>query len=111
METLNLKIHRAYLLKALFRDFWLSATKDAAAKFMKQWFGVAMETKNKPLQDFALLLKRHEENILSYFDMPISNYVVEGPNKKAKVKVINYRACCFRLATSHILNHNNCIGD
>jgi transposase len=40
---------------------------------MNHCFTWAMESKIKPMQDFALLLKRHEENILTYFDMPISN--------------------------------------
>ncbi len=80
LETLNLKIHRAYLLKETFRDFWPSATKEVASRFMDQWFSWAMESKIKPMQDFALLLKRHEENILSYFNMPISNGAVEGLN-------------------------------
>ena len=90
LETLNLKIHRAYLLKESFRDFWQSTTRDAATKFMVHWFGLAMESKIKPIQDFALLLKRHEENILSYVDVPISNGTVEGLNNKAKF--ISHRA-------------------
>ena len=70
LETLNLKIHRAYLLKESFRDFWQSATSDAAAKFMDHWFGLAMGSKIKPIQDFAVLLKRHEKNILSFLFPP-----------------------------------------
>ncbi len=109
LETLNLKIHRAYLLKESFRDFWQSATKEIATKFMDQWFAWAMESKIKPMQDFALLLKRHEENILTYFDMPISNGTVEGLNNKAKV--ISHRAYGFRSAKNYILNLYHCMGD
>lgn len=109
LETLNLKIHRAYLLKESFRDFWQSATKEIATKFMGQWFTWAMESKIKPMQDFALLLKRHEENILTYFDMPISNGAVEGLNNKAKV--ISHRAYGFRSAKNYILNLYHCMGD
>ena len=94
LEKLNLKIHRAYLLKELFRDFWQSTSKEIARKFMEQWFTWAMESKIKPMQDFALLLKRHEAGILTYFDMPISNGAVEGLNNKAKV--ISHRAYGFR---------------
>lgn len=108
LETLNLKIHRAYLLKESFRDFWQSATKEIASKFMEQWFSWAMESKIKPMQDFALLLKRHEENILTYFDMPISNGAVEGLNNKAKV--ISHRAYGFRSAKNYILNLYHCMG-
>jgi transposase len=109
LETLNLKIHRAYLLKESFRDFWQSTSKEIAGKFMEQWFSWAMESKIKPMQDFALLLKRHEENILTYFDMPISNGAVEGLNNKAKV--ISHRAYGFRSAKNYILNLYHCMGD
>jgi len=106
---LNLKIHRAYLLKESFRDFWQSTSKEIARKFMAQWFSWAMESKIKPMQDFALLLKRHEEGILTYFDMPISNGAVEGLNNKAKV--ISHRAYGFRSAKNYILNLHHCMGD
>jgi transposase len=109
LETLNLKIHRAYLLKESFRDFWQSTGKELAKKFVDNWFTLAMESKIKPMQDFALLLKRHEENILSYFDMPISNGAVEGLNNKAKV--ISHRAYGFRSAKNYILNLYHCMGD
>lgn len=109
LETLNLKIHRAYLLKESFRDFWQSTSKEIARKFMEQWFTWAMESKIKPMQNFALLLKRHEENILTYFDMPISNGAVEGLNNKAKV--ISHRAYGFRSAKNYILNLYHCMGD
>ena len=108
LEKLNLKINRAYLLKESFRDFWQSTTKEAATKFMNQWFTWAMESKIKPMQDFALLLKRHEDNILTYFDMPISNGAVEGLNNKAKV--ISHRAYGFRSAKNYILNLYHCMG-
>jgi len=75
---------------------------------MNQWFSWAMESKIKPMQDFALLLKRHEENILTYFDMPISNGAVEGLNNKAKV--ISHRAYGFRSAKNYILNLYHCMG-
>ena len=38
LETLNLNIHRAYLLKESFRDFWQSTTKELAAKHLEQWY-------------------------------------------------------------------------
>jgi transposase len=109
LETLNLKLHRAYLLKESFRDFWQLATKDGAQKFMEQWSLWAMESKIKPMQDFALLLKRHEDNILTYFDLPISNGTVEGLNNKAKV--ISHRAYGFRSARNYILNLYHCMGN
>jgi transposase len=109
LETLNLTIHRAYLLKESFRDFWQSTTKEVAAKYLEQWYSWADESAIKPMQDVARLLRKHEENILTYFDMPISNGIAEGLNNKAKV--ISHRAYGFRTAKNYILNLYHCMGD
>jgi transposase len=109
LETLNLTIHRAYLLKESFRDFWQSATKDLATKFISHWCSMANESKIKPMEDVAKLLRRHETNIVTYFDMPISNGIVEGLNNKAKV--ISHRAYGFRTAKNFITNLYHCMGD
>jgi transposase len=109
LEKLNLTIHRAYLLKESFRDFWQSPTKEDAAKYLEQWYAWADESEIKPMQEVADLLWRHEENILTYFDMPISNGIVEGLNNKAKV--ISHRAYGFRTAKNFILNLYHCMAD
>lgn len=109
LEKLNLTIHRAYLLKESFRDFWQSATKDVATKLLGQWCSWADESMIKPMQEVAKLLRKHKENILTYFDMPISNGIVEGLNNKAKV--ISHRAYGFRTAKNFILNLYHCMGD
>ena len=109
LEKLNLTIHRAYLLKESFRDFWQSATKELATKLLGQWCSWADESMIKPMQEVAKLLRKHEENILTYFDMPISNGIVEGLNNKAKV--ISHRAYGFRTAKNYILNLYHCMGD
>lgn len=90
LEKLNLTIHRAYLLKESFRDFWQSPTKEVAAKYLQQWYSWADESEIKPMQEVAKLIRRHKDNILTYFGMPISNGIAEGLNNKAKV--ISHRA-------------------
>ena len=109
LETLNLNIHRAYLLKESFRDFWQSTTKELAAKHLEQWYSWVEESAIKPMQEVAKLLRKHEENILTYFDMPISNGIAEGLNNKAKV--ISHRAYGFRTAKNYILNLYHCMGN
>ncbi len=61
------------------------------------------------MQEVAKLLRKHEENILTYFDMPISNSIAEGLNNKAKV--ISHRAYGFGTAKSYILNLYHCMGN
>ncbi len=109
LEKLNLKINRAYLLKEAFRDLW-SYTKPAwATKYLQKWFWWATHSRLKPMRDFAWLVRRHEENILSYFHLPIDNGSVEGLNNKAKV--ISHRAYGFRSAKNYILNLYHCMAD
>jgi transposase len=109
LEKLNLKINRAYLLKEAFRDFW-SYTKPAwATKYLQQWFWWATHSRLKPMRDFAWLVRGHEENILSYFHLPIDNGSVEGLNNKAKV--VSHRAYGFRSAKNYILNLYHCMAD
>ena len=59
------------------------------------------------MRDFAWLIKRNEENIFSYFKMPIHNGSVEGLNNKAKR--ISHKAYGFRSAKNNILNLYHCM--
>lgn len=108
LEKLNLKINRAYLLKEAFRKFWSYNKKGWAKRYLKKWFWWATHSRLKPIRDFAWLVRRHEDNILSIFDMPIHNGTVEGLNNKAKV--ISHKAYGFRSVETYILNLYHCMG-
>ena len=107
LEQMNLKINRSYLLKERFRDFWCYKTKPWASKYLKQWFWWATHSRLKPIREFAWMIRRHEENILSWFHMPINNGSVEGLNNKAKV--ISRKAYGFRTADHFICNLYHCM--
>jgi transposase len=102
LEKLNLKINRAYLLKEAFRNLWFYKTMGWANRYLKQWFWWATHSRLEPIRKFAWMIRRHEDNILSYFKLPITNASVEGLNNKAKI--ISRRAYGFRSGKSHILN-------
>lgn len=108
LEKLNLRCNRAYLLKESFREFWHYRRKDWAAKFLKKWFWWATHSRLEPMRDFAWMLRRHEENILTYFDERISNGIVEGLNNKAKV--MSRRCYGFRSAKNYITALYHCMG-
>ncbi len=108
LEKLNLRCNRAYLLKESFREFWNYKRKGWAAKFLKKWFWWATHSRLKPLRDFAWMLRRHEENILTYFDERISNGIVEGLNNKAKI--MSRRCYGFRSAKNYITALYHCMG-
>ncbi len=109
LEGLNLKINRAYLLKEAFRRFWSYKKRGWAAKYLKKWFWWATHSRLEPMRDFAWMVRRHEEDILNYFKVPIHNGTVEGLNNKAKV--ISHRAYGFRSAENYRLNLLHCMGD
>ena len=108
LEKLNLKCHRAYLLKEFFREFWEYGSKGWAKRFLDKWFWWATHSRLKPLRNFAWMLRRHEDDILSYFDVRIDNGTVEGLNNKAKV--VSHRCYGFRTAKTYITALYHCLG-
>lgn len=108
LEQLNLKINRAYLLKEAFREFWSYIRPEEARRYLDKWFWWATHSRLQPLRDFAWMLRRHQKDLLNYFNMPISNGTVEGLNNKAKV--ISHKAYGFRTAKNYIRNLYHCMG-
>jgi len=108
LEKLNLKINRAYLLKESFRELWNYKCKGWAKRFLAKWFWWATHSRVKAMRDFAWLLRNHQEGVLNYFKMRITNGIVEGLNNKAKV--ISHRCYGFRTAGTFILALYNCLG-
>ena len=53
--------------------------------------------------------RRHEDDILNYFRMPIDNGTVEGVNNKAKLVI--HKAYGFRTAKNYIRNLYHCLGN
>lgn len=108
LQKLNLKVHKAYLLKELFRHLWTYRRRGWAARYLKQWFWWATHSRIKPLRDFAWLLRRHEEGILAYFEVRIDNGAVEAMNNNAKQ--VSHRAHGFKSADTFIVNLYHCLG-
>ena len=109
LEQLNLKINRAYLLKEAFREFWGYIHPGWAKRYLNKWFWWATHSRLQPMRNFAWMLRRHQKDLLNYFNMPISNGTVEGLNNKAKV--ISHKAYGFRTAKNYIRNLYHCMAD
>lgn len=107
LEQLNLKINRAYLLKEAFREFWSYTYAGWAERYLDNWFWWATHSRLGPMREFAWMLRRHQEDLMNYFRMPIHNGTVEGLNNKAKV--ISHKAYGFRTAKSYIRNLYHCM--
>lgn len=109
LERLNLKVNRAYLLKEAFREFWNYRRPAWARRYLDRWFWWATHSRLPPMREFAWMVRRHEEDILNYFRMPIDNGTVEGLNNKAKL--IIHKAYGFRTPANYIRNLYHGLGD
>ena len=61
------------------------------------------------MRDLAWMIRRHQEDILNYFKVPIDNGSVEALNNKAKV--ISHRAYGYRTAETFKLALYHGLGD
>lgn len=96
-ETLKdqeLKTSRAWAIKEHFRWFWEYRYAGNARKFFKQWYGWATHSRLKPVIKVAKMLKRHLDNILTYFRHGITNAMSEGFN--SRIQSIKSQARGFR---------------
>jgi transposase len=108
LEKLNLKINRAYLLKESFRELWTYTREGWAKRFLTKWFWWATHSRVKPMRDFAWLLRHHQDGVLNYSNMKITNGIVEGLNNKAKA--VSHRCYGFRTAGTFIMALYHCLG-
>jgi transposase len=96
-ETLKdqeLKTSRAWAIKEQFRWFWEYRYAGNARKFFNRWYGWATRSRLKPIIDVAKMLKRHFDNILTYFRHRITNAMSEGFN--SRIQSIKSQARGFR---------------
>jgi len=90
----NRRIHRAWVLKDEFEQFWNFKTTWGAERFLKAWMTSALKSRLEPLRDFVLTLKRHYAGIVAFIKCRITNAVAEGINRI--VKIVKNRASGFR---------------
>lgn len=90
----NLKVGRAWALKEMLRDLWQHVDPQEARRFWERWYSWASRCRLKPIQDIAKMLKKRIENVLTYFQHPITNAVSEGIN--SKIQTIKKMANGFR---------------
>ena len=89
----NRRIHRAWVLKDEFERFWDFTLKGAAASFFDGWISTVLRSRLKPMKKFALMLRRHRDNILSFIDTHLTNAMAEGINRI--IKIVKNRASGF----------------
>jgi transposase len=94
LKTGNRHIHRAWVLKDEFEQFWQYVYPGAAETFLKGWMTAALRSRLQPLREFVKTLKKHWEHVLAFINTPITNAVGEGINRI--IKIVKNRASGYR---------------
>jgi len=90
----NRRIHRAWVLKDEFEQFWNFRSIAAAERFLKRWMTAALRSRIASLRTFVTTLRKHYTNIITFINRPLTNAVGEGINRI--IKIIKNRASGFR---------------
>lgn len=93
------KTSRAWMIKEMFREFWDYVYEGNARKFFKKWYGWAARCQLQPVVKVAKMIRKHFENIATYFRYRITNAVAEGLN--SKIQSIKANARGFRSFESY----------
>jgi transposase len=82
---LNEPLAIVYYMKEDLRQLWLQPTKSAARLFLEDWLAMARLSGIAMLEQFANTLDEYQEEILNYYDYPISTGPLEGTNTKIQL--------------------------
>ena len=89
----NRRIHRAWILKDEFEQFWDYKAPWAAERFLKAWMTAALKSRIEPIRKFVKMLKKHRERILPFIKTRLTNAKSEGINRI--IKIVKNRASGF----------------
>lgn len=91
---LNEPLACVYYMKEELRTLWGQKDKAAAGRLLKSWITRAEKSGIRMLRKFANTLAAHRNQILNYYDYPISTGPLEGTN--TKIRVMQRQAYGFR---------------
>ena len=96
----NRRIHRAWILKDEFNQFWNYKTQRGAKRFLKQWTTTALKSRLAPLRKFVNTIRKYADNILTFIDSRLTNATAEGLNRV--IRMVKNRASGFRTVEAFI---------
>jgi transposase len=76
----QLAVGRAWNRRELLKELWNCEDEESAREFFKHWYFSATHSRLKPIVNFARMLKRHFENIITFVKHHITNAFAEGMN-------------------------------
>jgi len=68
LRNSNRRIHRAWVLKDEFEQFWKYTYRASAEKFLKRWMTAALRSRIPTLRKFVDTLKNYYDNIIAFID-------------------------------------------
>jgi transposase len=90
----NRRIHRAWILKDEFDQFWSHRSLPEAEEFLKHWMTTALRSRIPSIRGFVATLRKNYNNIITFIERPLTNAVAEGINRI--IKIVKNRASGFR---------------
>ena len=89
-----LKVGRAWAIKEALRCLWHCVYPASGWTCWKRWYFWATHSRLAPIRKAAETIRLHIENILTYYQHPVTNTMSEGLN--SKIQKIKSMACGFR---------------
>ena len=94
LKRQELKVGRAWAIKEALRRLWHYVYPASGRKFWKQWYFWATHSRLEPIRKAAETVRRHIDNILTYYQHPVTNAMSEGLN--SQIQKVKSMACGFR---------------
>lgn len=94
LRALNLRTGRAWAIKESLRSMWSYRSEAWARGYFARWYYWATHSRLKPVVEVAKMIKRHGQNVFTYFKHRVTNAVAEGLN--SKIQTIKKQAYGFR---------------
>jgi transposase len=90
----NRRIHRAWVLKDEFEQFWDFKDQTSAKEFLQSWCKTAVKSQLESVKKFVKTIRKHEHRLLPFVESRLTNAISEGLNRI--IKIVKNRASGFR---------------
>ena len=90
----NRRIHRSWVLKEEFEQFWEFSNIKPAEEFLDSWCKMAMKSRLESIKTFIKTIRKHKHRLLPFVENRLTNAAAEGLNRI--IKIVKNRASGFR---------------
>ncbi len=90
----NRRIHRSWVLKDEFEQFWEFSDIKLAEEFLDGWCKTAIKSRLESIKTFVKTIRRHMHRLLPFVENRLTNAAAEGINRI--IKIVKNRASGFR---------------